>query len=377
MLHYAFRGGNMITKKYQICARCVMDNSSDDTIVFDENGFCNYCTEALKLKERVYFPNEEGREKLNALLNKIKSENKRKKYDCIIGVSGGLDSSYLLFKCYQWGLRTLVVHVDDGFDSKITKSNLNKLINKTGFDYIVEQPDSEQFNDLTRAFFLAGVPNVAIPQDNILFAVLYRIVRKYGMKTLLSGGNFALECILQRSHTYRAFDVVHIKAIHKIYGRKPIDKLPLLSDFRRTFDRIFLGIETVRPLNFIEYNRNKAIEELNEFCGFEYYKRKHLENDLTKFIQLYWFYHKFGVDKRRSHLSSMIVSGQMSREEALEELKEPIYDESEMLELKKKILCALDISDEKFEEIMKAPPKEHTDYKTDNYHIFQKLKKFF
>jgi len=362
---------------YQICSRCVMDNSSDDTIRFDENGFCNYCTEALKIKDKVYFPNEEGKRRLDALIKRLKSQNKDKKYDCIIGVSGGLDSSYLLFQCYKWGLRTLVVHVDDGFDAEIAKSNLDKLIKAIGFDYVVEKPDSKQFNDLTRAFFLAGVPNTAIPQDNILFAVVYNLVRKYRIRTLFSGGNFALECILQKGNTYRAFDVVNIKEIHKLYGRERIDRLPLLSDYRRAIDRLLFRIETVRPLNFIEYNRNRALKELNEFCGFEYYGRKHLENDLTKFIQLYWFYHKFGVDKRRSHLSSMIVSGQMTREEALAELKLPIYEENEMSELKHKILRVLSITEEEFEKIMQKPPKQHTDYKTDHYPLFQKIKKLF
>jgi len=351
-----------------------MDNSSDSNIFFDDNGFCNYCTEALKSKKYIYFPNQEGKKKLDSLISRLKSENKGNKYDCIMGISGGLDSSYLAYLGFKWGLRVLAVHIDDGFDTGISKRNIEKLVKATNMDFVVEKPDAKQFNDLTKAFFLAGVPNLATPQDNVLFACIYRLVRKYKLRTFLSGGNFALECILQKGNTHSAGDVTNIKDIHKLYGRGPIDKLPLLSDYRRLIDRILFNIETPRPLNYIEYNRKRALNELSEFCGFEYYGRKHLENTLTKFIQVYWFYHKFGVDKRRSHLSSMIISDQMTREEALEELQLPIYEANEMKKEIEMICNALNISNEEFEKVMKSPSRQHTDYKTDKYHLLQSLK---
>lgn len=361
-------------RNYQICMRCVMDNSSDGTIIFDKNGFCNYCTDALNAKEYTYFPNEEGKKKLDFLINRLKTENKGNKYDCIMGISGGLDSSYLAYLGFKWGLRVLAVHIDDGFDTEISKRNIDKLVKATNMDYVVEKPDAKQFNDLTKAFFLAGVPNLAAPQDNVLFACIYRLVRKYKLRTFLSGGNYALECILQKGNSHSAGDVTNIKAIHKLYGCEPIDKLPLLSDYGRLIDRFLFNIETPRPLNFIEYNRKRALDELFDFCGFEYYGAKHLENTLTKFIQVYWFYHKFGVDKRRSHLSSMIIAGQLTREEALTELQLPIYDENEMKKDVKIICNALNISDEEFEKVMKSPSRQHTDYKTDKYHVVQSLK---
>lgn len=261
-----------------------------------------------------------------------------------MGISGGLDSSYLAYLGFKWGLRILAVHVDDGFDTEISKRNIDRLVKVTNIDYVVEKPDTIQFNDLTKAFFLAGVPNLAVPQDNVLFACLFRLIRQYKMRAFLSGGNYALECILQKSNTYRVFDVTNIKAIHRLYGKEPINKLPLLSDYRRLIDQKLLRIETLRPLNLIEYNREKALGELSDFCGYEYYGQKHLENTLTKFIQTYWFYHKFGVDKRRSHLSSMIISGQLNREEALAELKLPIYDDNEMQKEIKNICHILNIS---------------------------------
>ena len=183
-----------------------------------------------------------------------------------------------------------------------------------------------------------------------------------------------MESVLQCGNTYRAFDVTNIKAIHKQFGTEAIDKLPLHSDYRRFIDQKILKIRTHRPLNLIDYNREKALNELADFCNFEYYGSKHLENTLTKFIQVYWFYNKFGVDKRRSHLSSMIVSGQMKREEALQELQKPTYNEKEMeLEISK-ICNALKITEEEFDNVMKSEPKQHTDYPIDRFYIlFKKL----
>ncbi len=359
---------------YKICSRCVMDNKSDDTITFDERGNCNYCTSALNGIGTTYLPNQEGQERLNVLISMLKNEGRGKKYDCIMGISGGLDSSYLAYLGFKWGLRILAIHVDDGFDTEISKRNIKKLIQSTNIDYIVEKPDEKQFNDLTKAFFLARVPNLAVPQDNILFACIYKLIRKHKIRTFLSGGNFALECILQRGNTYRAFDVTNIKAIHKAFGTEPIDKLPLLSDYRRFIDQKLLRIKTVRPLNYINYNREIALKDLSQFCGFEYYGSKHLENTLTKFIQLYWFYNKFGVDKRRSHLSSMIVSGQMTREQALIELQEPLYADCEMQNEIKNICDALDISKDEFDKVMNEPARQHNYYKIDKFYImFKKL----
>jgi len=359
----------------RVCTRCLMDNSSDNTIVFDDNGFCNYCIEALNAKDITYFPNQEGEKKLASLISRIKSENKGKKYDCIMGLSGGLDSSYMAYVGFKRGLRILAVHIDDGFDTEISKRNIDKLINATNMELVIEKPDAEQFYALTKAYFLAGVPNLAIPQDNILFACIFRLIRKNKIRTFLSGYNFALECILQRGNTYRCYDVINIRAIHKAFGEAPIDKLPLLSDYRRFIDQKLLKIEMLSPLNYIDYNRERALSELSDFCGFEYYGRKHLENDLTKFIQLYWFYNKFGVDKRRSHLSSMIISGQISRDQALLELQEPLYDDTEMQDLIKVICKALKISNEEFNKVMRGPTRQHTDFKIDQFYLL--VKKLF
>lgn len=344
------------------CTRCIMDNASDPTITFDENGYCNYCTNALRQIGTVYMPDARGAAKLQALIHNIKKSGQGKPYDCIMGLSGGLDSSYLAYLGHQWGLRVLAVHIDDGYDTEISKSNLDKLVKATGFDYQVIRPDEEQFNALTLAYMRAGVPNIAIPQDNVLFAFLYDRMKKYHIQYFLTGGNFALECILQQGNSYKATDIVNLKDINNRFGTKPLDKLKFISTMQIIWDRKVCGLQTPRPLNYIDYNRAKAFQELSDFCGFAYYGRKHLENILTAFIQLYWFPKKFGVDKRTSHLSSMIVSGQLIREEALREYAGPLYDQEQMEQYISIIKEKIKLSDAEFDKIMAAPTHQHTEY---------------
>ncbi len=357
-------------EEYRICSRCVMDNSSDRSIVFDEEGHCNYCTKAFaEINTSVYFPGEEGKNRLTSMLEMIKEENKDKPYDCIMGISGGLDSSYLAYLGYKWGLRILAVHIDDGYDTDISKLNIKRLCDAAHIELRTVKPDAEQFNNLILSYMKAGVPNLAIPQDNILFAFLFDTVKKEKLKYFLSGGNFSLESILQKDHVFNAMDTVNIHDIHRRFGTKSIDKLKFVSSYDKYINSKTGKVVQLRPLNYIDYNRDRAFKELYDFCGFEYYGSKHLENILTAFVQLYWFPHKFGVDKRRSHLSSMIVSGQMTREQALCELEKPLYDEKMMNDYIEIITSRLNISQHEFEEIMRSPAHEHTDYKTDKVGI--------
>lgn len=352
--------------EYRRCNRCLMDTIADPDIVFDDNGNCNYCTEALaQIHTTTYFPDEEGQRRLQAALAQIKADGVGKPYDCIMGISGGLDSSYLAYLGHQWGLRILAFHVDDGYDTEISKANIKKLCAAAHIDLRVITPDAEQYDALTRAYLEAGVPNVAIPQDNTLFAYLYDEVIKSGVRYFLGGGNFALECILQQGHSHSAMDLTNLRDIHKKFGTKPINKLKFVSSYRKYILLKTHKMIDLRLLNYIDYNRDRAFAELKAFCGFEYYGRKHLENILTAFIQLYWLPKKFNSDKRVSHLSSMIVSGQMSREEALKELSEPLYNEAMMAEYIAIVKKRLGLSDADFDRIMAAPAHEHTDYKVD------------
>jgi len=351
-----------LLKEMRRCNRCIMDDVADKYIVFDEAGYCNYCSNTLKQLGTVYFPNVEGEGRLKNLISEIKAQGKNKKYDCIMGISGGLDSSYLAYLGHLWGVRVLAVHIDDGYDTEISKNNIKKLIDKTGFDFEVITPDAEQFNDLTLAYMKAGVPNIAIPQDNILNAFLYQKVKEYNIGYFLSGDNFALECIMQKGNTYKSRDVVNLKDIHNRFGRKPISNLLFMSTLQKEIMELFHTVKKVTPLNLVDYNRERAFRELNDFCGFEYYGGKHLENILTAFIQLYWFPKKFGVDKRKSHLSSMIVSGQMTREQALEEMQKPLYEEKQMEQYMSFIKDKLGVSDEEFSNLLNVEPHQHQDY---------------
>lgn len=363
------------------CKRCIMNNISDKFIQFNETGFCNYCSKALIQKDKIYFPNEVGKLKLESIISKIKRDNKDKEFDCLMGLSGGLDSSYLAYLGFKWGLRIYAVHIDDSFDTEISKENLKKLSDKCKFELHYIKPDLNQFVSLTKAYMKAGVPNIATPQDNILFAEIYKIMKEKKIKYFLSGGNYALECILQEGNSYTANDITNIKNINYLFGDNKIDKLNFISQLKMDIDRFIFGIKSLRPLDLIEYNKVNAFEELKKFCGFEYYGSKHLENYLTAFVQTYWLYNKFGVDKRTSHISSMIISGQMSREEGLLELQKNIYDEKKMNNIISMIKTKLSISDKEFDVIMSSLPHQHNEYKTSLYinyvrPIFYKIKEY-
>lgn len=350
-------------KGYKICSHCIMNNRSDNTIVFDANGQCNYCKRAYYWKNKLYFPNQEGKLKLEQTLINIKKDGKGKKYDCIMGISGGLDSSYLAYLATQWNLRILAVHIDDGYNEPVTVENIQKICKAGNIELLTIKPDEEQFNALTRAYIVAGVPNLAAPQDSVLFAYIYKMAFKYGIKYFLSGSNFALENTIQKGNSWSAFDRVNIRDINRRFGTTSIKKLPLLSTWKMLFYEHIFGIRNVQLLNYIDYNRSRAIQELKEFCGYEYYGNKHLENTLTKFIQLYYFTRKFHVDKRRSHFSSMIISGQMTREEALKEMEKPLYDSEKMDREIDMILEKLKMPRTEFDYYMSLPPVQHDAYK--------------
>ena len=353
---------DLVMQKYQICSRCVMDNVADDTITFDKNGICNYCSSALERLPFYYFP--DGKKKITQLVNSLKQQGKGKKYDCMMGLSGGLDSSYLAYLgAAKWGLRILGIHVDDGFNTPLAEQNISSLCHRCGIELHVIKPDQKQFCDLTRAFILAGVPNIAIPQDNFLTAVLYQQASKYKINHFLSGANFALESILQRGNTHNAMDTTHIHAIHKRFGKQSIESFPLVGIWNKYLLQKYLhGIKTHRPLNYINYNLKTALKELYDFSGYTYYEAKHCESDLTKFMQWYYLPEKFGIDKRKSHFSSLIVTNQMSREEALMSLQHMMYTDEIREKDLKRIAEKLSFSFDELCDILKKSSHAHTDY---------------
>ena len=366
----------------RVCKRCVMDNVGDSTIAFDVNGICNYCIAAEEANNQCYFPDERGKAKLDELVSSIKKERKNEKYDCMIGLSGGLDSSYLAYVGYKYGLRMLAVHIDDGFDTEVTKRNIKNIADKFKIDLIVEKPNEAMFADVTKAFIRAGVPNIAIPQDNVLFATLYKYAKKNNINYFLSGSNFALESILQKGNTYDASDKVHIKDIQKKYGDlKSIKELPLISIFdKRIKYHYFYKIHTLKPLNYIKYEADKALHELEKACGFEYYGDKHCESIFTRFMQRYYLPEKFEVDKIKSHYSSMILTGQMTREEALKKLEEPLYTEENLEKDIEYIIQKLGMTRDEFDSLMKQEPRNHDCFKKSSFnkivHFILKFRKY-
>jgi len=342
-----------------------MDTEGDPSITFENDGTCNYCNYALERMNEVYFPNEEGKKKLDGMIHTLKVAGKHHQYDCIMGISGGLDSAYLAYLgAKKWDLKILAVHIDDGFDSPVAVRNIKNLCAHCSISLVNSEINKEQFYDLTRAFFLAGVPGICMPQDNVLVAELFKIADRHKIRYFLSGTNFALESILQRGNMHNAADIIHIKDIHKKYGSSPINDLPLLSLFDRYIKyKYFKRQLYIRPLDWIDYNKDRAISELKK-VGFDYYEGKHYESILTRFLQVYYMPKKFGIDIRKSHISSLIISGQMTREEALLEMQKPLYQEEKMEEDIEFILRNLKISRGEFEKIMTSPPKRHADYKS-------------
>lgn len=362
--YFKSKDGTYNMQNKRVCNRCVMDDISDRTITFDENGFCNYCTDTLKRIPLEYFPNEAGKKILDTTMLKIKKESINREYDCMVGVSGGLDSSYVIYLGYQYGLRMLAIHVDDGLDTETAKKNIIDLCSKANVKLIMIKPDKGQFADLTLSLIKASVPNLAMAQDSILVAALNDTAKKYDIKYSLSGGNFSHECILERGNSVNYADKKHLMYIHKKFGTCSIKDLRLISFWEKyIFQKYFGSAKNVYPLNYIDYNLKNAINGLSEFSGYNYYGGKHYESILTRFLQCYYLPVKYGIDKRKSHFSSMIVSGQMTREEALERLKEPPYANEELKEYDSNFLANyFNISREEFDRLIELPAKKHRDY---------------
>lgn len=349
---------------YQRCTRCVMDNASDRTISFDTEGRCNYCSDILLRMQEEYFPDEEGKRKLDTIVAKIKEEAKNDPYDCLVGVSGGIDSSYILYMGHQYGLRMMAVHIDDGLDNPIAVENLHRLAKKTETELVFIRPDRKEYSDLLKTLFKASVPNLALGQDNLIISALQNHGVRNHIKYALDGANFAHESILERSDRgVNACDKKFLLSVQKRFGDVPIRKLEFISLTDRYLKRRTAPMKHIRPLNYIRYDLDSAIHTLEKFCGFQYYGGKHYESVLTRFMQCYYLPEKFGIDKRKSHYSSLIMSGQMTREEALKRLKQPLYPSEELLREDKRFLADyMMISVEEMERYISLPPKREQDY---------------
>lgn len=347
---------------YQCCTRCVMD-TSDPEITFDGQGVCNHCHQFDQRASREWFPNEEGRRRWEALVQRIKASGAGQEYDCILGLSGGVDSSYLAIKMQEWGLRPLVMHVDAGWNSELAVANIESIVKYCDYDLHTHVVDWEEMRDLQLAYLRAAIANQDVPQDHVFFSSLYHFATKNNIRYILSGGNLATEGVSPSAWHGSAMDAINLHAIHNEYGKLRLKNYKTISFLDHYLWYPFVKrMRTVRPLNYMVYDKAEALKELQQTVGYKPYPRKHGESVFTKFFQNHYLPEKFGMDKRRPHLSSLIVSGQMTREEALTKLAEPLYDSQE-LEIDIAYLCKkLRISRSEFDQLMHVPNKHYTDF---------------
>lgn len=346
---------------YQICTRCVMDTTDPD-IDFDEAGVCSHCRRFDRLTRPNWHPNEEGARLWASKVEEIRAAGMGKEYDCIIGLSGGVDSSYLALKVAEWSLRPLVVHVDGGWNSELATANIESIVKHCNYDLHTVVIDWIEMRDLQLAYLKAGVANQDVPQDHAFFANLYKYAVDNGINYILSGGNSATEGIAVEAWEGSAMDAINLRAIHKKYGTVPLRTYETIGFLDYYFVFPFLrGMRTLRPLNFMPYDKAMAIETL-QTIGWRPYGRKHGESRFTKFFQNHYLPEKFGYDKRKPHLSSLIVSGQTTREQALKALDEPLYDPQELAADRAYFCKKLGISDAELRGYMAEENRHYTEF---------------
>lgn len=362
----------MSERPFQRCANCVMD-TTDSAITFDEHGVCDFCNDYYRHIAPAWKVGEESKAELLAIAEKIKRKAKNKKYDCIIGMSGGIDSSYLCYIAKEvMGLRPLLYAVDTGWNLDIAEENTEKIAKGLGLDLFTEVIDHREMMNLQLAFFKSQVPYQDLPQDHAIFAGLYRYAVKHGIKYVLTGANNATECIRPPVEWVYQNDLKLIRDIHKKFGTVKLTAFPKCSMLKyRLVYPYFKGMKRVAPLNYVEYDKDKAKAFLQERFGWTAYENKHYENIFTRFYEGYYLPHKFGYDKRKCYFSNLILTGSMTREEALKELEKPPYDEHTMLEDKSYIAQKLGITAEEFDCIIAGENKTFKDYK--NSYAFIRL----
>jgi len=346
-------------KAEKVCSRCVMDDTVPG-IVFDEDGVCTFCKIHDEL-ESMYPLNEESTKRLQNLVDRIKREGKDKKYDCIVGVSGGRDSSFTLLTTVKLGLRPLAVTFDNGWGTETAESNINKATEKLKIDLHKVSVDWDEMKDLQIAFLKASVSDVDAPSDIAIYTILYEVAVEKGIKFIFNGHSFRTEGTSPLSWSY--FDSKYVKSVHKKFGKiKRLKRFPLMSMFRLIYFSLVKRIKEVRLLEYIDYNKELADKVLKKELNWEYYGGHHHENTFTKFLQSYYFPVKFNIDKRKTEYSALIRSGQISRAKALEMVMNHAYPyEKENI---KNVIYKLGIGDKEFEEILNLSIKSHNDYHT-------------
>lgn len=350
-------------RPYQQCAISVMDTIADPNITFDENGICNYYYEYKNLERERVFNGNDGKKKLTEMVKLIKNESKGNKYDCIVGLSGGLDSSYLAYLAKDLKLNPLLVHFDYGWNLEAAVQNIEKLVKNLGFDLYTYVINWEEFKDLLRAYCKASVLDLDVPADHLIFASLNNVAKKHNIKYILKGYNITTEAILPLTWNYnRKFDLVNLKNIHRRFGSRPINSIPKLGLIQQLYFKYIFRVKSASPLNYVSYNKNEVQKLLVEEMEWKEYGGKHSENIFTRFYQGYILPKKFNIDKRKAHFSTLIFSGQLNKEEAIKLLKEPAYSIEMMNEDKDYIAKKLSFSIDEFNSLINSKNISHEFY---------------
>lgn len=353
------------------CKSCVLDSSVEDFTI-EKDGHCNYCHAYWNHLKNLPNTDTERAEGLNKVLNKIRNNRSpRSNYDCIIGLSGGVDSSYLALKAYELGLKPLLVHVDTGWNSEIAVMNVYNIVERLNLDLYTYVVNWEEMRDLQVAFLRSSLPDCDIPQDHVFPIVLNKVAAKFNVKYILSGHNVVGEFISPSNWMYDSNDLSHLLDVYRKYGRGKLKQYPKNSLWSRyIYYRNIKKIESVRLLYFLDYKSSDAIREIQDRLGWKSYGLKHEESRFTKFFQKYYLYEKFGFDKRKAHLSNLILSGSITKNEALEVIQQKPYDEEFLHKELPYTLKKLGLSKSQWSDIMSAEPRKHSEFHSDYSSLF-------
>ncbi len=356
---------------YRVCVRCIMD-TSDPQITFNEAGVCNHCIQFDQHETRLGDASNRAAA-LNRLVTELKDTGIGKSYDCVMGLSGGIDSSFLAhFAVKVLKLRPLVVHIDSGWNSELAVRNIENTCKLLQIDLHTLVIEWNEMRDLQRAYFRSGIANLDVPQDHAFEAALISEARKYGINHILNGGNMQTECTMPLAWGYDASDSLNLREIHRRFGQDRLKSYPVRGFWQKyLIDRRIRKIHVHRPLEYIPYNKAAAKALLERELNWKDYGGKHFESKFTKFFQAYYLPEKFGYDKRKAHLSSLIVSGQMSRDDALLEISKSRYNESELIEDIDYFCKKLGITRMEFQQIMQDRPRFYSDFKNSERRVAQ------
>ena len=368
-------------RQYQICTNCVMD-ITDTKITFDEKGVCDHCNTFYKDILPFWHTDEKGTKALQEIIDKIKKAGKGKDFDCMMGMSGGIDSSYLLYKMVsEFGLRPLVFHVDAGWNSQVAVNNIERLVDGLGLDLYTEVINWEEMKDLQLAFIKSGVPHIDVPQDHAFFATMYKFASKYKVKTILTGGNYSTECVRNPLEwMYYQSDSIQLNDIFRRFGTGKLKDYKVTNIlWHKIWLPYFKGIKLYRPLDLIPYNKKQAMQELVDKFGYQKYPQKHFESRFTRFYEGFWLAERFGFDTRKVQFSSLILTNQMTRDEALLKLNEKVYTKEQIDEDFEYISNKLGITVDELWSYFYAPKKTYKDYKSQEnlYSLGAKVMRYF